>query len=105
MVIDFISSQTEWQNLGHGYRVETRVVTEDRRNVLNVPIGALFRSGDQWAVFVDDDGTARLTEITLGQRNTLNAEITGGLNEGDMVILHPSDAITDGVSVTRRNSG
>ncbi len=105
VVIDFISSQTEWQNLGHGYRVETRVVTEDRRNVLNVPIGALFRSGDQWAVFVDDDGTARLTEITLGQRNTLNAEITGGLNEGDMVILHPSDAITDGVSVTRRNSG
>ena len=95
VVIDFISSQTEWQNLGHGYRVETRVVTEDRRNVLNVPIGALFRSGDQWAVFVDDDGTARLTEITLGQRNTLNAEITGGLNEGDMVILHPSDAITD----------
>ena len=105
VVIDLISSQTEWQNLGHGYRVETRVVTEDRRNVLNVPIGALFRSGDQWAVFVDDDGTARLTEITLGQRNTLNAEITGGLNEGDMVILHPSDAITDGVSVTRRNSG
>ena len=95
VVIDFISSQTEWQNLGHGYRVETRVVTEDRRNVLNVPIGALFRSCDQWAVFVDDDGTARLTEITLGQRNTLNAEITGGLNEGDMVILHPSDAITD----------
>lgn len=102
VIIDFISPQSEWQNLGHGYRVETRVVTQDQRNVLKIPVSALFRSGDNWAVFVDDNGIARLKEISLGRRNTLEAEVTGGLSQDETVILHPSDAILDGVSVEQR---
>lgn len=105
VVIDFVSPQTEWQSLGHGYRVETKVVVQDQRNVLKVPVSALFRSGESWAVFVDDAGTARLREITLGKRNTLEAEVAGGLEDGDAVILHPSDAVIDGVDVQRRAGG
>ena len=103
VIIDFISPQTEWQSLGHGYRVETRVVRQDRRNVLTIPVSALFRSGDSWAVFTDNDGTALLKTISLGQRNTLKAEVSGGLEEGEAVILHPSDSITDGIGVERRD--
>ncbi len=103
VVIDFISSQSEWQSLGHGYRVETRVVVQDRRDILKIPVSALFRSGESWAVFVDDDSTARLQTITLGRRNTLEAEVTDGLKQDDTVILHPSDAIIDGVVVMRRD--
>lgn len=102
VIIDFVSPQSEWQNLGHGYRVETRVVVQDQRGVLKIPVSALFRSGDNWAVFVDDDGTARLKEIALGRRNTLEAEVTDGLSQDETVILHPSDAIIDGVSVEQR---
>lgn len=105
VVIDFVSPQTEWQSLGHGYRVETRVVVQDQRDVLKVPVSALFRSGESWAVFVDDAGTARLREITLGKRNTLEAEVASGLEEGEAVILHPSDAVVDGVDVQRRAGG
>lgn len=102
VVIDFISPQSEWQSLGHGYRVETRVVVQDQQKVLKVPVSALFRSGESWAVFVDDNGTANLREIVLGKRNTLEAEVEAGLEEGDAVILHPSDAVIDGVDVMRR---
>lgn len=102
VIIDFVSPQSEWQNLGHGYRVETRVVVQDQRGVLKIPVSALFRSGDNWAVFVDNDGTARLKEIALGRRNTLEAEVTDGLSQDETVILHPSDAIIDGVSVEQR---
>ncbi len=102
VIIDFVSPQSEWQNLGHGYRVETRVVTQDQRDVLKIPVSALFRSGDKWAVFVDDNATARLKEIALGRRNTLEAEVTDGLAQDETVILHPSDAITDGVAVEQR---
>lgn len=105
VVIDFVSPQSDWQSLGHGYRVETRVVVQDQRDVLKVPVSALFRSGESWAVFVDDDGTARLREISLGQRNTLEAEVSDGLAEGDDVVLHPSDAVIDGVDVMRRAGG
>jgi HlyD family secretion protein len=103
VVIDFISPQSEWQNLGHGYRVETRVVIQDQRDILKIPVSALFRSGESWAVFVDDDSTARLQLITLGRRNTLEAEVADGLSQDEAVILHPSDAIIDGVSVVRRD--
>lgn len=103
VVIDFISPQSDWQSLGHGYRVETRVVVQDQRDVLKVPISALFRSGESWAVFIDDDGTARLREISLGQRNTLEAEVADGLAEGDDVVLHPSDAVVEGIEVQRRD--
>jgi len=102
VIIDFLSPQSDWQSLGHGYRVETRVVAQDRKNVLTIPVSALFRSGDGWAVFVDDNGTAVLKEITLGERNTLEAEVTSGLEENDAVILHPSDSIQDGVGIERR---
>ena len=102
VVIDFQSEQSEWQSLGHGYRVETRVVVQDRKSVLKIPVSALFRSGESWAVFVDDDGSADLREISLGQRNTLEAEVTSGLEENEAVILHPSDAVVDGVGVERR---
>jgi HlyD family secretion protein len=75
---------------------------QDRKNVLKLPISALFRSGESWAVFVNEDSTARLREISLGQRNTLEAEVTEGLSENDLIILHPSDAVVDGVSVMQR---
>jgi len=102
VVIDFVSPQADWQSLGHGYRVETQVVIQDRKDVLKVPVSALFRSGESWAVFVDDGGTAALREITLGRRNTLEAEVTDGLEADDTVILHPSDAVQDGVDIERR---
>lgn len=103
VIIDFVSSQSEWQNLGHGYRVETRVVVQDQRDILKIPVSALFRSGESWAVFVDDDSEARMQTITLGRRNTLEAEVTEGLSQDDTVILHPSDAIVDGVAVMQRD--
>ncbi|MDG2319555.1 MAG: HlyD family efflux transporter periplasmic adaptor subunit [Rhodospirillaceae bacterium] len=102
VIIDFVSPQSDWQSLGHGYRVETRVVVQDRKNVITIPVSALFRSGESWAVFADDDGTAVLKEITLGERNTMEAEVTGGLEVGDAVILHPSDSIEHGVGIERR---
>jgi len=103
VIIDFTSTREEWLSLGHGYRVETRVVIHDRRNVLKVPISALFRTKDSWSVFVQDDGKARLRIVELGQRNNLEAEIIAGLEEGEQVILHPSDRIISGVSLTDRN--
>jgi len=107
VVIDFVSPREDWANLGHGYRVETRIVIERHADVPKVPVSALFRQGEDWAVFkVDGDtagGTARVTKVKIGSRNTLDAEIVAGLVPGDIVILHPSDQVADGVRVAARN--
>jgi HlyD family secretion protein len=107
VIMDFKSPREEWASLGHGYRVETRVVTQRRSDVAKIPVSALFRDGEDWAVFrVDGDidgGMARTTKIKIGARNTLEAEVTEGLKPGDVVVLHPSDKVADGVSVAKRS--
>lgn len=85
--------------LGDGYRVVARIVTWEGQNVLKVPVNAIFREGNQWAVFVVEDGKARLRQVTIDHRNAFDVEITGGLEEGDHVILHPSSRIADGTDV------
>ena len=101
VVIDF-TDPSEAGRLGDGYRVEVRVVLWREDDVLKVPVGTLFRQGDEWAVFVVDAGRARRQVVQLGQRNENDGQITGGLETGATVVLHPPDTLTDGMAVTVR---
>ena len=85
--------------LGDGYRVVARIVTWQGASLLKIPSSALFRQGDGWSVFVNENGEARLQSVTIDHRSSFEVEVTGGLDEGDLVILHPSNRIEDGVAV------
>lgn len=102
VVIDLVSPREEWPTLGDGFRVEVRIVVWENADVLKVPTGALFRRGDEWAVFIVAAGHAEERRIRLGQRNGFEAEVLEGLAAGDQVVLHPSDQITAGVPVELR---
>lgn len=86
--------------LGDGYRVEGRIVVWRANDVLKVPISSLFRRGEGWSLFVVENGEARLRDVEVAQRTPLEAEIKTGLDAGTEVIVHPSNQITDGTSVT-----
>ena len=101
--IDFSGPAEEWSRLGHDYRVIVHV-TVWAGDVLNVPVAALFRQGDQWAVYSVNNGRAQVTEVTIGHRNNRIAELVSGLSAGDRVVLHPSDRISSGVAVTQRET-
>jgi HlyD family secretion protein len=101
-VIDIIDSPEAWRQLGHDFRVIVRVTTWQAEDALVLPLGALFRRGEEWAVYLVKDGRARIAVVQAGQRNGKPVEITSGLSEGDEVILHPSDRIAEGVAVARR---
>ena len=103
VVIALTGDPGTWARLGHGYRVEVRVVMWEDDSVLKLPLSALFRDGNQWAVFVEEDGIARRQTVRLGQRNDREAQILEGLEEGDAVVSHPSDRISDGVRIVSRN--
>jgi len=77
-------------------------VTWQDPSVLKVPVGALFRRGEDWAVFLVDGGRARLQPLQIGQRNDREGQILNGLSEGQTVVVHPPDTLTDGARVRVR---
>ena len=76
----------------------TRIVVGRRSGVVTIPVNALFRDGETWAVFVAARGRAQLRPVEVGLKTPLQAEVNG-IDEGMRVILHPSDKITDGVRI------
>ncbi|MEE8523844.1 MAG: HlyD family efflux transporter periplasmic adaptor subunit, partial [Thermoanaerobaculia bacterium] len=78
VVIDFDDPREAWEALGDGYRVEVRVIVWESDDVIKVPTSALFRRGDQWAVFVLADGKAAERQVEIGERNGLEAEVKSG---------------------------
>jgi HlyD family secretion protein len=86
--------------LGTGYRVSGEIVTWKGDDVLTVPASALFRAGDAWQTFVVSDGRAERREVTVGHRNEDRVEVLEGVSQGEQVILFPSEAVDDGVSVS-----
>lgn len=56
---------------------------------------------------VDEFGRL-LAEVSLrmaaGHRNNRLVEVISGLSEGDHVLVHPTDRITDGVRVVQRET-
>ncbi|MFX0540494.1 efflux RND transporter periplasmic adaptor subunit [Roseovarius sp. S4756] len=89
--------------LGHGYRVEARIVVWEADDVLRVPSSALFRSGSEWSIFVEKGGKAVQRQISIGQNNGIEAEVTGGLKAGDQVVVYPSAAVHDGAAIAERS--
>ncbi|MFN3388773.1 MAG: efflux RND transporter periplasmic adaptor subunit [Allosphingosinicella sp.] len=100
--IDLVGNPTSWARLGHGYRIDVRIVTDRAERVLRVPASALFRNGDQWAVFVNENGRARLRRIAVGLINETHAEVRHGLGGNEEVVLFPSETVTEGARLVRR---
>ena len=103
VTIDFADPSEAWSQLGHDYRVIVHVVISGADDALTVPISALFRRDDDWAVFAVEDGRAKTTVVKIGHRNNRVAEVLSGLAAGDWVVVHPSDRIADGVRVAQRD--
>ena len=88
--------------LGDAYRIEARIIVWEKDEVIKVPAGALFREGDSWAVYRFENGRAKMRMIEVGQNNGIEAEVLGGLEAGDRVVLHPGDRVSEGAVIGER---
>ena len=102
VIVDLIDPPDDRRSLGDGFRVEARIVVAEADDVLKAPTSALYRAGDDWAVYRVEEGIARQRIIKVGLQNGLEAEIVEGLDEGDEVVTHPGDNIVEGVAVKAR---
>jgi HlyD family secretion protein len=96
VIADFVEPHVP---LGDGYRVEVKIVVWEKLDALKAPTSALFRRGEDWAAFVVENEIARLREVQAGRRTPFEAEILGGLKEGEEVIEHPPNELKDGARV------
>jgi HlyD family secretion protein len=88
--------------LGHGFRVDLRVVVSEERDALRVSTDALVREGADWAVFRVEEGRATLRRVSLGEGGERYRAVRTGLAKGDRVVLFPGDALEDGDRVRAR---
>lgn len=101
-VIRFTGPPELRRNLGHGFRVETQIVIWEADDALVVPSSALFRQGEDWAVFVARNGLARQTKLEIGRNNGTLAEVLRGIEAGTAVILYPGPSLSDGQKIEQR---
>lgn len=102
VVLDLDTPRDEWERLGHGYQVDVRVVLWEDSNALKVPLTALFRDGDDWALFVQENGRAVRRIIEVGHRTANEAQIISGLADGEVIIVYPGEGVDNGVRITAR---
>ncbi len=80
-----------------------RIPFDNAKGVLRIPLTALLdpvRKDHQNTVFVlDAENRAQFKTIKLGKFNRTHAEITDGLNEGDLVIVSGKEVLTSGQRV------
>lgn len=98
VILDFVEP-LDLATVGDGFRVEAHIVVFRLDDALMVPVGALFRDGEGWAVFAADGDTARQRLVKSTRRNASHALVEEGLAGSERVIVYPSDALEDGARI------
>jgi HlyD family secretion protein len=99
VIVDAIDAP---EALGDGFRLDARIVVWEGRDRVTAPASAVFRTADGWHAFAVRDGRAVLRTVRIGHRSDAAVDIVGGLTEGEVVVLFPSDQLRDGMRVRAR---
>lgn len=87
------------ENLRPGYNVDIKIITNKRDNTLIIPSNSIFSLNGKEFVFMNENNTAVIREITTGIESQRQIEVLSGLQEGDQVIMSPGDNLEDGINI------
>jgi HlyD family secretion protein len=104
VIVDLAPSAAAAKRIGDAFRVDARIEIAREDKVLLVPVAAVFRDANHWAVYKVAGKRARLTRIELGARGGAEAIVRSGLAAGDQVVVYPSDSVRDGVRIESQKS-
>jgi HlyD family secretion protein len=102
VIFDIVTPAEARPGLGHGFSVFLRIVEWEADDVVQVPLGALFRRDGDWAVFVVEGGVVEERAVRLGRRGARMTQVLSGLAPGETIVTHPSEAVAEGVQVIDR---
>ena len=75
------------QGLRQNQRLSTRLILENRSDVLKVPRGTFLDAGGGLIAYVVEEGVANRRQVEFGARSTNAVEILGGASEGDQIVV------------------
>lgn len=86
-----------------GMYAKARFLLPHAPHVLMLPADALMlpKEGPRVAT-VGDDHKVHIREVTIGRDYGAEVEVQSGLTDGEMVVLNPTDAVREGVTVEPR---
>lgn len=103
-VLDITSPPEKWRSLGDSFKVDVRILVQIVEDAVKVPVSALFPSGARSALFVVEEGRARLHPIDVMARNGTEAWVKTGLKPGTPVIAYPPTSLKEGDRVRKSGS-
>lgn len=95
VVIDIEEPPSDRPRLGDGFALDVDVTVWETPSTLVLPLSALFRDAEGWSCYVVVGDRARLRRVEVGRRNDFVVEIASGLEDGEVVVLHPGDRVRD----------
>jgi len=103
---------------GHTYPVEIMIINEqahplkagmfarvefttlNNRNTISIPRNALVGSIKNPQIFVVENGTTKLRNLTVGNESGTNIEVIQGLMEGEEIVISGQNIVEDNTKVT-----
>jgi HlyD family secretion protein len=85
-----------------GITVQVEMTAKTNKDVVVVPVAALFKNpegGGDYVLLAGTDDKAHLKTVHIGIRNAESAEIVSGIKEGDPVITSGGYAVPDGTKL------
>jgi len=96
---------TQSVQLAEGMTVTVSITTEERNNVLMVPVQAIISRGGETFVQVLNESVTEERPVQVGISNWQYAEITSGLSEGEQVIIPLVTSATTTAPSTQQRQG
>ncbi|MFT5675694.1 MAG: HlyD family secretion protein [Paraglaciecola sp.] len=85
------NSLVQPKGLRQNQRLTTRILMENKADILMVQRGQFLESGNGRIAYIVRDGVAQRTAINTGARSLSSVEILAGLNVGDNIIVSGTD--------------
>lgn len=87
------------ENVGSTFHVDVLFKVSETTDAIKVPVGALFRDGTDWAVYLAENGRAHKSKVEVAGLGTQEASIKSGIHEGQQVLVYPGDLVKDGTRI------
>lgn len=87
------------EKVGSTFYVDVIFKVSETANALKIPVGALFRDGSNWAVYLADGKYARKLNVEVGALGADEALIKAGLHAGQLILIYPGDLVKDGTRI------
>lgn len=88
-------------NIKIGYEVDTEIILNEKKNVLQIGFEAIKEdTGKKYVFVIDDNNTIAKRYITTGLETDYNIEVLSGLKEGEKYVLSPEKTLKEGDKVS-----